>query len=288
MPKASSSKSHSNGTTGRQKSAAKSAKLASLSSLQDLATDTVHNNLRAPKTTKNYDSAVAYMQNWLKAVDLHDGDVKVINDQMFKLGRASHPVSECEIRDAFSDQPSRVSPYVLSMFLVLKCVKEKLGKETMWRYFSAIKAFWEARCVQLAKPHRSLHTYTLILSDGDTYRGAWRWNSELQRYEGNPCETGIVKDQLKAIQHLKGGESTEDDGPVRKHAVAMSYNYLEQLQNDSKARTPKYDNLRPETDHVVRAKIAEELSMRAFLSLGWLLWLRCVSRRLNGNPICSR
>lgn len=277
MPKASSSKATaSKDTSGKQKGASKAAKLASLSSLQDLATDTVHNNLRAPKTTKNYDQAVAYMQSWLEAVDLHDSDVQSITDQVFKLGRASHPVTECEIREAFSERPSRVSPFVLSMFLVLKCVKEKLGMQTMWRYFSAIKAFWEAWCVEHTSSLYSDCTYTRTNSDGDTYRGAWHWNSESQRYEGNPCETGVVKDQLKAIQHLKGGECVEEDGPVRKHAVAMTYSYLEQLQTDSKARTPKYDNLKPETNHVVRAKIAEEILMRAFLSLGWLLWLRFV------------
>jgi hypothetical protein len=118
-----------------------------------------------------------------------------------------------------------------------------------------------------------LVTYLIYgFSDGDVYRGAFRFCDRRGRWVGNPATTADVKDLIKSLQNKAAA-----DGGERTHSVPITYKLLEKMMNWSNQVSP-YDpkataalsSLSP----AERQTQTQHVMFRAFASLTWTLWAR--------------
>ncbi|KAI0309911.1 hypothetical protein OF83DRAFT_1272858, partial [Amylostereum chailletii] len=232
----------------RRKAKAKVTEAAEISSIHDLRqlkAAGVKDHRHASSTNDTYASRLKEMRAWVQGIAPSREDLEDL------AASGSADLDMTEFPQAFDGPPKACSPEAIALYMSFKSFHEGRSSALMWQCYSAAKGYWE----QL---------------DGDTYRGKWHLSERNNRWEGNPCESALVQDTKTAILHkvrADGGECT--------HAVAMTYPHLLQIITWSERVCPT-----PETgselklDLMRRKFVSWHLTLRAFLSTGWLLWAR--------------
>lgn len=130
--------------------------------------------------------------------------------------------------------------------------------------------------------------HTIIFnSDGDTYRGRWHFNEAKQCWQGNPVKSAEVDDIISSLKHRASTEGNE-----RKHAKAMTKEYMARLFDWSRSACPELDGaLRWLQNELAggrapsgasklcmtasnRALVTRHLEQLAFSAAAWTLWTR--------------
>ena len=124
-----------------------------------------------------------------------------------------------------------------------------------------------------------------LSSDGDRYRGRWRFNHIGQRWEGNPADLAEVDDIMSSLKHKVSSE----DGD-RKHLLPMSRDSMDKMLAWSMKACPRLVEVlcalqhTPDGAHTSdtglqmdladHALITHHLEQITFDTTTWVLWTR--------------
>jgi hypothetical protein len=125
-------------------------------------------------------------------------------------------------------------------------------------------------------------------SDGDTYRGPWRFNDVRQRWEGNPVNSAEVTDITSSLKHKASSEEGD-----RKHSLPMSKDYMARVLDWSQKACPELEKalkwlrraLLGEPPSALctyvkqRTLVTHHLEQITFGATAWTLWTRKVFGR---------
>ena len=122
-------------------------------------------------------------------------------------------------------------------------------------------------------------------SQGNRYRGRWRFNRVDGWWEGNPADSVEVDDIMSSLKHKVSSE----DGD-RKHSLPMSKDFMEKIMSWLMGECPRLNEalcaLRQTLDGVPasdaglkmdladHALITRHLEQIAFDATAWILWAR--------------
>ncbi|KAI0321075.1 hypothetical protein OF83DRAFT_1051864 [Amylostereum chailletii] len=231
---------------GRKPSTKKAldAEISSIDDLRQLKANGVKDHRRATSTNNTYASRLKEMRAWAQGIMPSRTDFEEL------AASGSAELDMTEFAQAFDGPPKACSPEAVALYISYKSFHEGRSSALMWQCYSAAKGYWE----QLS---------------GDTYRGKWYFNERNNRWEGNPCESALVQDTKTAILH-----KVNANGGERTHAVAMTYPHLLQIITWSERVCPTPAGGHLERDLAQRKFVSWHLTLRAFLSTGWLLWAR--------------
>ena len=117
-----------------------------------------------------------------------------------------------------------------------------------------------------------LFAYSFISSEG-RFRGSYQVNAETGVVTGNPARAANISDLLHAIK-------TKDKsiGGLRNHAEAMSIQDLRVIMRYSERECPPDWTSLDLQVLETRQHLAKHLMMRAFLSTGFTVWTRQVTK----------
>ena len=86
------------------------------------------------------------------------------------------------------------------------------------------------------------------------------------------------------MKTIKNKCSADVEGNERRHAVAMKYEFVEMMMHWSLDIVSDEMVLNPPTERAARARTFRHGEFRAFLAVGWTLWLRYA---VNQYQLCS-
>ncbi|VDB98224.1 unnamed protein product [Peniophora sp. CBMAI 1063] len=238
----------SNSSAGRTQPARKSAKNAvtgggtSVVDLESQRAATVHNNHFAAGTNKTYSDNVRRMVEWCE----------------FQLLKGTLPddLPSQSVRQAFRAAPDEHSPRVLVAFLTGLHIQGYVPN-TLYSYVGAARKFWQE-------------------IDPDVYKGdRFYFCDRTGRWEGDPTQTALVQQFMQSCVHEFKSSGASD---LRKHSAAMKYEWMQDMFSWSEHEVPTpADYARAPsvwTDPALYLTTTKHLLIRAFLSVGFTLWLR--------------
>ncbi|KAF8834706.1 hypothetical protein BDN67DRAFT_1016236 [Paxillus ammoniavirescens] len=198
--------------TAKVTSAHKNSMIEALLKTQDEGRE---NHFKAPKTIQKYRDNIRRGQEFLAQVisAKHLGAQEGGADVSSSLG--SSDINIDEFSHALDDTPNQYSAMALELFLVEKCLNQGRAKSA-----NAISAsfcyLWD--------------------SQGDKYRGEYKYNEITNTISGNPGRSAAVRDIGKVI---KNKHSTA--GNPRTHASAMTIEDIHRAMSWSYAQSPPHE-----------------------------------------------
>ncbi|KIO13539.1 hypothetical protein M404DRAFT_122553 [Pisolithus tinctorius Marx 270] len=157
-------------------------------------------HLRAAKTRATYARHVRQAQSWLQSHFLAEGTQPSPSPSHVGSGDLSSEVyGNPDFKNAFERVPNQCSDKALALYLSWKGFQENCSQSTIDGVRAAFKLMWD-----------------------EAY--AWHYNSERQRWEGNPVRSAEVDDVIASIRHKVNSQGSE-----RTHSGAMKKEYLDMI-----------------------------------------------------------
>ncbi|KAK6969257.1 hypothetical protein R3P38DRAFT_3337113 [Favolaschia claudopus] len=156
------------------------------------------------------------------------------------------------LEKAFTGKPNKHSVYALEMYLTQKCVVEDHGKSTADGIHGAMVNYWDRL-------------------PGGHYTGEYSLDEDTGKVRGNPGRAPQIVDFVKCVKNkarVKGAAAT------RNHAEAPTIGDMRQFMDWSQSQcSHEMLDMKPKDTKELLLMITHGM-MRAFLSAGFVLWMR--------------
>ncbi|KAI6142364.1 hypothetical protein BKA82DRAFT_3956281, partial [Pisolithus tinctorius] len=163
-------------------------------------------HLRAAKTRATYARHVRQAQSWLQSHFPAEGMQLSPSPSHVGSGDLSSEVyGNPDFKNAFERVPNQCLDKALALYLSWKGFQENCSQSTIDGVRAAFKLMWDE-------------------ADGGTFREAWHYNSECQRWEGNLVRLAEVDDVVASIQH-----KVNSQGSKCTHSGTMKKEYLDMI-----------------------------------------------------------
>ncbi|KIN99420.1 hypothetical protein M404DRAFT_30472 [Pisolithus tinctorius Marx 270] len=163
-------------------------------------------HLRAAKTRATYARHVRQAQSWLQSHFPAEGMQLSPSPSHVGSGDLSSEVyGNPDFKNAFERVPNQCLDKALALYLSWKGFQENCSQSTIDSVRAVFKLMWDE-------------------ADGGTFREAWHYNSECQRWEGNLVRLAEVDDVVASIQH-----KVNSQGSKCTHSGTMKKEYLDMI-----------------------------------------------------------